>query len=150
MAPAIYLSCQRWTASSACLSQLRRLHEGPVTQPTEANCGLLSELYSLGSYETKVAFTDFANWLIPGTLLVGRYPYVEPSRCLRREQGEAQLTRILEQNITTFVSLQVRRDQRVRVLFKTVMVPVTGVAARSSPPLVPEPPALPAPPAATA
>lgn len=59
-----------------------------------------------GSYETKVAFTDFANWLIPGTLLVGRYPYVEPSRCLRREQGEAQLTRILEQNITTFVSLQ--------------------------------------------
>ena len=27
------------------------------------------------------AFKSYANWLIPGRLLLGRYPYVEPSRC---------------------------------------------------------------------
>ncbi|KAG2430152.1 hypothetical protein HXX76_010251 [Chlamydomonas incerta] len=58
------------------------------------------------AYESNVAFTDFANWLIPGSVMLGRYPYVEPSRCLRREQGEKQLQRILETGVTTFVSLQ--------------------------------------------
>ncbi|GLC38184.1 hypothetical protein PLESTB_001090400 [Pleodorina starrii] len=58
------------------------------------------------AYESTVAFTDFANWLIPGNVLLGRYPYVEPSRCLRREQGEQQLQRILDTGVTTFVSLQ--------------------------------------------
>lgn len=94
----------------------------------------MSQPTSLGSYETKVAFTDFANWLIPGTLLVGRYPYVEPSRCLRREQGEAQLTRILEQGVTTFVSLQVRHDHRVWASSRTgvslVRYEGTGAPAR--------------------
>ncbi len=32
-------------------------------------------------YQDKVKFTPYANWLIPGHLMVGRYPYVEPSRC---------------------------------------------------------------------
>ena len=32
---------------------------------------------------------------------------MEPSRCLHREQGEEQLSKILEAGITTFVSLQV-------------------------------------------
>jgi len=27
------------------------------------------------------AFASYAHWLIPGRLLAGRYPYVEPSRC---------------------------------------------------------------------
>ncbi|KXZ46719.1 hypothetical protein GPECTOR_41g684 [Gonium pectorale] len=58
------------------------------------------------TYESTVAFTDFANWLIPGSVLLGRYPYVEPSRCLRREQGEEQLKKILETGVTTLVSLQ--------------------------------------------
>ncbi len=26
-------------------------------------------------------FSQFANWIIPGKVLLGRYPYVEPSRC---------------------------------------------------------------------
>ena len=33
-----------------------------------------------GSYEDVCGFSSFANWLVPGALLVGRYPYVEPSR----------------------------------------------------------------------
>ncbi|PNH00443.1 hypothetical protein TSOC_013733, partial [Tetrabaena socialis] len=58
------------------------------------------------AYESTVAFSDSANWLIPGSVMLGRYPYVEPSRCLRREQGDKHLALILEAGVTTFVSLQ--------------------------------------------
>lgn len=27
------------------------------------------------------AFSSYANWVIPGRLMVGRYPYVEPNQC---------------------------------------------------------------------
>jgi hypothetical protein len=59
-------------------------------------------------YGARHAFSSFANWLVPGRIMLGRYPYVEPSRCTSREQGEAQLQQILEAGITTFVCLQVR------------------------------------------
>lgn len=42
--------------------------------------------------------------------MIGRYPFVEPSRCLSREQGEQQLEEILLAGISTFVCLQVRRE----------------------------------------
>lgn len=57
-------------------------------------------------YESNMAFASYANWLLPGHLMVGRYPFVEPSRCASRELGEEQLKQILEAGITTFVSLQ--------------------------------------------
>lgn len=38
--------------------------------------------------------------------MLGRYPYVEPSRCLTRNEGDAQLKAIIAAGITTFVSLQ--------------------------------------------
>ena len=57
-------------------------------------------------YEQAHAFTAYANWLIPGRLMVGRYPYVEPSRCRTREQGEQQLRALLEAGLTTFICLQ--------------------------------------------
>jgi hypothetical protein len=60
------------------------------------------------NYESAHTFSDFANWLVPGTLLVGRYPYVEPSRCKTYQQGEQKLDQILKAGITTFMSLQVR------------------------------------------
>ena len=34
-----------------------------------------------GTYQENTKFAPYANWLIPGHLMVGRYPYVEPSRC---------------------------------------------------------------------
>jgi hypothetical protein len=40
--------------------------------------------------------------------MLGRYPYVEPSRCYTRDQGDQQLDEILRAGVTTFVSLQVR------------------------------------------
>lgn len=46
-------------------------------------------------YERRVSFSPFANWLAPGALAVGRYPFVEPSRCLSRAQGEAQLAALM-------------------------------------------------------
>ncbi|KAL4423893.1 hypothetical protein ABPG75_001194 [Micractinium tetrahymenae] len=57
-------------------------------------------------YESACAFTDFANWLIPGRVMLGRYPFVEPSRCRSRDVGEEQLRQLLAAGITTFVSLQ--------------------------------------------
>lgn len=59
-----------------------------------------------GKYEDGHAFSDFANWLIPDKLLVGRYPYVEPSRCKTYEDGEKKLQQILKAGITSFISLQ--------------------------------------------
>lgn len=59
------------------------------------------------NYEETCAFTDFANWLIPGRLMLGRYPFVEPSRCRSRDVGEEQLRQLLAAGITVFVSLQV-------------------------------------------
>lgn len=58
-------------------------------------------------YEANCAFTDFANWLIPGRVMLGRYPFVEPSRCRSRDVGEEQLRQLLNAGITVFVSLQV-------------------------------------------
>lgn len=59
-----------------------------------------------GDYEAKMQFTRYANWLIPGALMVGRYPFVEPSRCNNREEGEAMLEYLITAGITTFYSLQ--------------------------------------------
>lgn len=58
-------------------------------------------------YESACAFTDFANWLIPGRVMLGRYPFVEPSRCRSRDVGEEQLRQLIAAGVTTFISLQV-------------------------------------------
>lgn len=58
------------------------------------------------SYESTCAFSSYANWIIPGTVLLGRYPYVEPSRCLIRDQGIQQLEEIIDAGINTFICLQ--------------------------------------------
>ncbi|GAX75232.1 hypothetical protein CEUSTIGMA_g2677.t1 [Chlamydomonas eustigma] len=58
------------------------------------------------SYEEWHTFKPYANWLVPGHVMLGRYPFVEPSRCLSRKQGEEQLSQILNVGITTFVCLQ--------------------------------------------
>ena len=32
-------------------------------------------------FEEAHRFSSYANWIIPGHVMLGRYPYVEPSRC---------------------------------------------------------------------
>jgi hypothetical protein len=52
------------------------------------------------------AFSTYSNWIVPGYLMLGRYPFVEPRRCESHEQGQQQLQQILDAGITTFVCLQ--------------------------------------------
>ncbi|KAF5832794.1 protein-tyrosine phosphatase-like protein [Dunaliella salina] len=67
----------------------------------------LPPLWALdSSFPDSHSFSSYANWLVPGSVMLGRYPYVEPSRLTDVEQGEAQLEKILRAGITTFVSLQ--------------------------------------------
>lgn len=54
------------------------------------------------------AFGDFAFWCVPGSVLVGAYPYMDHKQCTTYEQGEARLEKIIQDDITTFVSVQVR------------------------------------------
>ena len=59
------------------------------------------------SYPQTHSFSDVAHWIVPGALMVGRYPYVEPSRCSNREVGEEQMKDILERGgVRKFVCLQ--------------------------------------------
>ena len=37
-------------------------------------------------------FTRFANWLVPGSVMLGRYPYVEPGRCQSTAVGDEQVS----------------------------------------------------------
>ena len=57
-------------------------------------------------YKVRHAFTPYAAWLIPGCVMLGRYPFIEPSRCKTRATGEAQIEQILGAGINTLVSLQ--------------------------------------------
>lgn len=78
-----------------------------------------SELPSLmpldGTYEAAHEFSTYANWLIPGRLMLGRYPFIEPSRRLTREQGEQQLAQILTAGVTTFISLQAELPEQSQI-----------------------------------
>jgi len=97
------------------------------------------------TYETMVSFTEYANWLIPGALMTGRYPFVEPSRCTSRNVGEEQLERIISHGIKTFVSLQGeiphQKDMPLKGVdgFQGYKAPATLIAAAlSDPPTVEE------------
>lgn len=58
------------------------------------------------TYASAVSFSAYSHWLIPGHLMAGRYPFVEPARCKSRDAGEAQMEAILGAGITRFVCLQ--------------------------------------------
>jgi len=60
-------------------------------------------------------FSSYANWLVPGELLVGRYPFIEPSRCRTRIQGEDRLKTILDAGVTVFCSLQAELPEQAKM-----------------------------------
>ncbi|CAL5229819.1 g13221 [Coccomyxa viridis] len=76
-------------------------------------------------------FSTFANWIIPGHVMLGRYPYVEPSRCRTHEQGEEQLAQILNEGITTFICLQgeIPPQQEMRIGGVRGFVPYAATAS---------------------
>merc|ERR1712130_405966 len=49
-------------------------------------------------------FSSTANWLVPGAILVGRYPFVQKG--VEAAAGEADLRKIIDAGVTIFVSLQ--------------------------------------------
>lgn len=112
-------------------------------QEQHANGIRLPELDN--TYETMVSFTEYANWLVPGALMTGRYPFVEPSRCTCRIEGEKQLERIISHGIKTFVCLQDELPHQEAMPLKGVngfqayKAPATLIAAAlSDPPTVEE------------
>ncbi|KAL6750915.1 MAP kinase phosphatase 6 [Haematococcus lacustris] len=76
--------------------------------PPRAVAGAASALPLLdGTYEETVRFSSYANWVVPGTIMQGRYPHMEPETPgLSEEGGRLQLERILQAGLTTFISLQ--------------------------------------------
>jgi hypothetical protein len=57
------------------------------------------------------AFSSYANWLIKGVLMIGRYPGVEPSLCTNLECAEDHLYKLVEElpfgaGVVTWVSFQ--------------------------------------------
>lgn len=71
---------------------------------------VLSPLTDCTGYEETHAFSRFSNWVLPGQVMVGRYPYIEPGsqrRCDNHETGMDQLEQIMDAQIQTFVCLQV-------------------------------------------
>mmetsp|Transcript_22663 Transcript_22663/g.58009 ORF Transcript_22663/g.58009 Transcript_22663/m.58009 type:complete len:317 (+) Transcript_22663:126-1076(+) len=75
------------------------------------------QLVSLDSAEFAEThrFYSYANWLVPGELMVGRYPFLEANRCKTRIQGEDQLRSILQTGITVFCSLQAELPEQVKM-----------------------------------
>lgn len=67
------------------------------------------------NYEIAHTFAPYANWLIRGRLMLGRYPFVEPSRVLDRQTGERQISEILDAGITTFVCLQAELPPQAKI-----------------------------------
>eukprot|EP01023_Acetabularia_acetabulum_P054056 TRINITY_DN6070_c0_g1_i1.p1 TRINITY_DN6070_c0_g1~~TRINITY_DN6070_c0_g1_i1.p1 ORF type:complete len:246 (-),score=28.98 TRINITY_DN6070_c0_g1_i1:165-902(-) len=80
--------------------------------------GVLPYLTPLdNSYEDSMSFSAYCNWVMEGRLMLGRYPYVEPSRCTDLEQGKKQLEAILAQGIDTFICLQAELPSQKQLSF---------------------------------
>ncbi|KAK9866935.1 hypothetical protein WJX84_005659 [Apatococcus fuscideae] len=90
-----------------CLPPRRQRHCSAKGSEDAATCSSLPGLAPLASgFEDTHRFTEYANWLIPEHVMLGRYPFIEPSRVSSRERGERQLREILQAGIDTFVCLQ--------------------------------------------
>ncbi|PSC73500.1 MAP kinase phosphatase 6 isoform B [Micractinium conductrix] len=95
------------TARCGRRSRVPRAAAAEVVTATVPQATALPELPPLDdNYEATCSFTDVGNWLIPGRLMAGRYPFVEPGRCRSHEVGEAQLRELVQAGLTTFVCLQ--------------------------------------------
>ncbi|KAG1667516.1 hypothetical protein FOA52_013706 [Chlamydomonas sp. UWO 241] len=57
------------------------------------------------TFEATHTFTEFANWVVPGAIMQGQYPFIAPKLCETRQKGEERIAIILEAGIDTFVSL---------------------------------------------
>jgi len=56
--------------------------------------------------EDEYKFAAFANWLVRGSLMIGRYPGVEPSRCSTAACAEEHIESLINAGIGTWVGFQ--------------------------------------------
>lgn len=49
-----------------------------------------------GDFPARHTFSGYANWLVPGYVMVGQYPFVHGSTCKAHGDGEARLQQILQ------------------------------------------------------
>ncbi|CAE6972203.1 unnamed protein product [Symbiodinium sp. CCMP2592] len=81
-------------------------------------------------------FSEHANWLLPGHLMIGRYPYLNPVYCTSQREAVEQLHGLLKVGITTFVCLQTEIPPQVGPAseeWPADGVPVTGFPGRFLP-----------------
>jgi hypothetical protein len=57
-------------------------------------------------FEQQHMFKTWCNWVLPGFLAVGQYPFIDPHHTCTRDQGEARLKDALSAGLATFVCLQ--------------------------------------------
>eukprot|EP01025_Chloroclados_australasicus_P014526 TRINITY_DN167_c0_g3_i1.p1 TRINITY_DN167_c0_g3~~TRINITY_DN167_c0_g3_i1.p1 ORF type:complete len:295 (+),score=13.62 TRINITY_DN167_c0_g3_i1:45-887(+) len=57
------------------------------------------------TYESAVRSTSFCNWVLPGHLMIGQYPYTNTEYTATHEEGEKKLQQVIEQGVNTFVCL---------------------------------------------
>lgn len=50
-------------------------------------------------------FSDSANWLVPGGIMVGEYPFMNGSTCTDHKAGEKRLDQALRAGITAFAGM---------------------------------------------
>ena len=56
-------------------------------------------------FDARHNFSESANWLVPGYIMVGEYPFVNGSSCTDYNDGEARLQQALKAGITAFASM---------------------------------------------
>lgn len=135
---------EEWHRFVLCAAQKENETSSAMGSSEAAEGSALPELPPLDeSYESVCEFTSYANWIIPGSIMLGRYPYVEPSRCLTRNQGDEQMQLIMSAGLSTFVSLQaeIPPQEEMRLSGVEGFLPYRGTAQSLAASLS-EPPSL--------
>eukprot|EP00892_Ulva_mutabilis_P003633 jgi/Ulvmu1/1641/UM114_0007.1 len=73
-------------------------------QAADASVELPQLLDVDGDFPARHSFSGYANWLVPGYVMVGQYPFIHGSACKTHDDGEARLQQILQAGITAFAS----------------------------------------------
>ncbi|CAE7600943.1 unnamed protein product [Symbiodinium pilosum] len=104
-----------------------------------ALCWLCSQKLGMTSLVTASPqprrFSEHANWLLPGHLMIGRYPYLNPVYCMSQQDADAQLRSLLDAGVTTFVCLQSEIPPQIGAgaVWPKSGVPVRGFAGSFMP-----------------
>lgn len=99
-----YCSVRRPTVGRAQVLPSRRRAAIARAQAADAQVELPELLEVDGDFPARHTFSGYANWLVPGYVMVGQYPYMHGKECKSHGEGEARLEQILQAGVTVFVS----------------------------------------------